>query len=195
MNELRLTGRKAQLRSTVGVLRDAMPRADRAVQSEQAASLLLDQLDDVDGVTVGLFWPIGSEIDALALVDPLRDKGADLALPATIGESEMVFRQWLPGCQMVEAGFGTFAPDASARIVEPQILVTPLLAFDAQGNRLGYGAGYYDRYIAGLIEAEHKPRAIGLAFSLQKLDKVPVGLYDLPLDMIVTEAGIIHPSG
>ncbi len=192
MNEMRLIDRKTQLRATVRVLRDAMPHAERAVHSEQAARLLLDQLDDVKGVMIGLFWPIGSEIDCLALVDPLRSAGADLALPATLANREMVFRQWLPDCPMVDGGYGTFAPDPSALIVEPQILIVPLLAFDPRGNRLGYGAGYYDRYIAGLIEAEQRPQCFGLAFSLQKLDKVPVGLYDLPLDMIVTEAGIIH---
>lgn len=193
VNESRLKERKAHLRGTVRVLRDAMPHVERAVLSEQAAHRLIDHLGDVKDQIIGLFWPIRSEIDSLALVDPLRKKGARLALPATLGTSEMAFREWLPDCPMVDGGYGTFAPDTSAPVVVPQTLVMPLLGFDGNGNRLGYGAGFYDRYIGELIKVEQKPRMIGFAFSLQKLDKVPVGLYDLPLDMIVTETGIIHP--
>ena len=195
VNEARLKERKAHLRGTIKVLRDAMPHADRTALSEQAAHLLLDHLSITQNSIIGLFWPIRSEIDSLALVDLLREKKARLALPAVVGATEMEFREWLPGEPMEDGGYGTFAPCKNAPIVKPDIVIVPLLAFDGQGNRLGYGAGFYDRYLAGLIATGHQARLIGLAFSLQKLDKVPVGLYDLPLDMIVTEAGILDFSG
>jgi 5-formyltetrahydrofolate cyclo-ligase len=90
---------------------------------------------------------------------------------------------------MIEERFGTLRPDGP--LLVPDYLLVPLVAFDRTGHRLGYGGGFYDRTIATLRHA----RTIGVAFTAQELDAVPVGEYDLALDAIATEAGVIFFSG
>ncbi len=119
----------------------------------------------------------------------LEQSGASLALPAVIDRETIVFRAYLPGRALVPGGFGTMAPDKDAAVVDPDILLMPLSVFDAHGNRIGYGAGHYDRAIAKLIEKGRKPLLIGVAFSLQEEAMVPAEDHDVPLDGVVTETG------
>ncbi len=96
---------------------------------------------------------------------------------------------WEQGASLYEAGFGTLAPSELAPREEPDIIIMPLLGFDSRGTRLGYGGGYYDRTLAGLGK---KPLLVGLAFAAQELDEIPREPHDVPLDVIVTEAGVRH---
>jgi 5-formyltetrahydrofolate cyclo-ligase len=97
------------------------------------------------------------------------------------------FREWGLGVAMVAGDFGALIP-AEGAWVTPQVVIVPLLAFDARGFRLGYGGGFYDRTLQGL-RAKGPVLAIGFAFEAQEVDAVPIDAFDQKLDLVVTEKG------
>ena len=194
MDDAGLRAQKTELRKEIRDLRNALSPGEREERSRRACLALEAAVDFAEMTSVGLFMPIGSEIDPTSLAGGLRAKNLTLALPVTIGRTGMLFRQWLEHDILVDAGFGTRGPDRDAPEVIPDCLVMPLLAFDDNGNRLGYGAGHYDRYISERIILGRRPLLIGLAYSIQQLDNVPIGRYDLPLDMIATDQGMVTPA-
>ncbi|MEK9760301.1 MAG: 5-formyltetrahydrofolate cyclo-ligase, partial [Candidatus Puniceispirillum sp.] len=101
------------------------------------------------------------------------------------------FLDWRPGDRLVDGRFGTKQPVAGAVRVRPHVVLVPLLAFDLAGGRLGYGGGYYDRSIAALRDDGMPVVAIGVGYDGQRVDKVPVGPYDMPLDAVLTPTGLI----
>jgi len=139
------------------------------------------------GAVVSGYWPIGTEIDIRPLLRALHDRGHPIALPVTPRRGEaLTFRGWQPGDVLVPERFGTMRPIGG--LLVPDALLIPLLAFDASGGRLGYGGGFYDRTLAGLPNRSR----IGCAFAAQQVDAVPVGPYDIRLDAVATERGIIR---
>ncbi|CEJ10392.1 putative 5-formyltetrahydrofolate cyclo-ligase [bacterium YEK0313] len=184
---------KAALRDAALARRDALPIEARIEASLAVAALFpLDRIA-IAGKIVSGFLPIQSEIDVRPLLDRLRAAGARLALPAFPSRTTpMVFRLMERGAPLVPMGFGTFGPDASAPEVEPDILITPLAAFDAAFNRIGYGKGHYDRAFARL-DATVRRLAIGVAFSVQQVEVIPVEPHDRRLDAILTETGYRAP--
>jgi 5-formyltetrahydrofolate cyclo-ligase len=138
-----------------------------------------------------LYQPMGSELDPRPLLEQLRRDGARPALPAAGREELMVFRLWDPAVRLEADAFGVPAPPAFAPLVEPDLIVTPLLGFDRRGGRMGQGAGHYDRAIADL-RARKRLFVIGLAFSGQELAQLPVEAHDEPLDAILTETDYIE---
>ena len=183
---------KAALRRTVLARRDGSEAALRAGWSaairDHLAALLAEE-----GGTISLFLPIRSEAD----LEPLGDRliGRDLCLPVVLDRETITFRRWLPGAPLERAGFGTSGPGADAPTVDPDLMIVPLAAFDGAGNRLGYGAGHYDRAIARLAARGHHPRLIGAAFALQRVDAIPAEPHDRRLDMVVTEDGPVRFGG
>ena len=138
------------------------------------------------GDVVAGFWPIAGEIDLHPLLQALVARGHDVLLPQTPPRGNpLLFRHWRPGVAMLPERFGTARPDGTLGV--PDLLLVPLLAFDADCNRLGYGGGYYDRTIAGLPGI----RTLGCAFAVQQVDAVPVLPHDAPLDAVATEQGVI----
>jgi len=139
------------------------------------------------------YMPIGSELDCLPLLNRLAAAGVPLCLPVVTAPGQpLVFRSWLPDDPLAPGSFGTSEPTAAAPEVSPQVLLVPMLAFDRQGHRLGYGGGYYDRTLKALRAARDGGGgivAIGVAFAGQLRDKVPVSEDDQPLDWILTEIG------
>ena len=139
------------------------------------------------GAVVAGFWPLVGEIDICPLLHALSQRGHKIVLPVTPRRgTALTFRLWRPGDALVAEQFGTMR--AIGDLAVPDFLLVPLLAFDRNGHRLGYGAGYYDRTLAGLPGAT----AIGCAFAAQELDAVPTGPYDVPLAAIATERGVLH---
>jgi 5-formyltetrahydrofolate cyclo-ligase len=133
------------------------------------------------------FWPLGAEIDLRPLLFALHLRGHRIALPVTPPRGHpLTFRAWQPGDALEREKFGTMRP--TGEVLVPDVMLVPLLAFDRAGRRLGYGAGYYDRTLAGLPGAI----AIGCAFHQQEVDVVPAGPYDMPLHAVVTDAGMIE---
>jgi 5-formyltetrahydrofolate cyclo-ligase len=142
------------------------------------------------GAVVAGFWPLGEEIDIRPLLVALHGRGHRIALPVTPRRGQaLTFRGWRPGDAMHPERFGTMRPTGA--ILEPDYLLIPLLAFDALGGRLGYGGGFYDRTLAGLPGRFR----LGCAFAAQQVDAVPVGPYDIRLDAVATELGIIRCGG
>jgi 5-formyltetrahydrofolate cyclo-ligase len=141
------------------------------------------------GGPVAGYWPYKSEADPRPLMAMARGYGRPLALPV-IQHPHVIFRRWIEGVDLADAGFGTLGPDASADEVVPAVLLVPLAAFDQQGNRIGWGQGHYDRVIARLAAAGEL-LTIGIAFSFQQVDAVPAEQHDRPLDAVVTELGAI----
>lgn len=141
------------------------------------------------GARVSGFWAIGEEIDVRPLMTQLFENGFGLALPRMQGRDRpLLFRQWQPGDELTEAVWGIKEPLPSAEQIAPDIVLVPLLAFDSQGYRLGYGGGFYDRTIADL-KATKQITTIGVAFDEQRVDAVPHLDYDERLDWILTPSG------
>ncbi len=142
------------------------------------------------GEVVSGFLPIRTEVDLRPLMAHFASKGARLCVPAIIDKETIVFRELVRGAAMIDMGFGTVGPGPEAAILEPTLMLMPLAAFDGQGNRIGYGAGYYDRAIARLRDKGIQPRLIGIAFDCQQVEAVPIEPHDVPLDAILTESGL-----
>lgn len=177
---------KAELRRTALARRIGQPPA----LGTRIAGHVLEQAAPPAGAVCALFWPLPDELDTRPLIHALYGRGHVIALPVTPPRGEPLrFRRWRPGDALVRGRFGTQHPDSAA--IVPDWIAVPLLAFDAAGRRLGYGAGYYDRTLAALPAA----RAIGVAFAAQQVSEVPTGPDDVPLPAIVTENGIMRAAG
>ncbi len=135
--------------------------------------------------SVAAFWPMGQEIDIRSLLHALHARGNPVLLPVTPPRGQpLTFRRWRPGDDMPTEHFGTVRPIGESGV--PDVLLVPLLAWDGQGRRLGYGGGYYDRTLAGLPGR----RTIGCAYAAQQVAEVPSGPHDMPLDAVATENGV-----
>lgn len=142
------------------------------------------------GTVVAGYWPMTGEADPRGLMAALHARGARLSLPCVPGrDMALVFRDWSFGEALVPGAFGTHEPGPAAPPLVPDVLLVPLLAFDAAGYRLGYGGGYYDRTLADLRKT-HPVVAIGVAFGGQEVDSVPCEDTDEPLDFLVCETGV-----
>ena len=181
---------KADLRRRALARRDAMSIEERIEASIAIADLGRTLIDLPGGAIVSGFSPIRSEVDIRPLMADLRDRGARICVPAILSREEIVFRELLRHMPLVDTGFGTVGPGPEAEVLDPNVMLVPLAAFDARGHRLGYGAGHYDRAIARLQERGLRPRLVGIAFDSQRVDRVPDEPHDIPLDAILTETGL-----
>ncbi|HKJ75545.1 MAG TPA: 5-formyltetrahydrofolate cyclo-ligase [Alphaproteobacteria bacterium] len=162
----------------------ASPDAGRRLARHVLDTGLIGPNDVVSG-----FWPMGAEIDLVPLLTELTGRGVTCVLPVIEKKAApLVFREWRPDIEMVPKGFGTFEPPESSPQRDPTVVLAPLLAFDAEGYRIGYGGGYYDRTLAKL-RAAGPLTVIGVGYEAQEVGAVPRDAYDQPLDWIVTEEG------
>lgn len=135
---------------------------------------------------------MAEEIDPRPLLRALGEAGCRLALPALAGEGRPLdFRAWAPGDALFPAALGTREPLQDKPLLEPQVLLVPLLAFDGEGFRLGYGGGFYDRSLA-LLRGRSDILAVGLAYAAQQVAAVPHDGNDQRLDAMVTEAAVLR---
>lgn len=180
---------KKRLRSVMLAQRDSISVEERIEKSLLLAGQA-EKLDISPGAIVSGFLPIRSEPDLRPLMARLRERGARLCLPVVLDRETVIFKDFVRGAELVDTGFGTFGPPEAASVLDPDVLLVPLAAFDRHGNRLGYGAGHYDRAIARLHAKGGRPRLVGIAFEMQETDKVPSELHDVQLDMVLTESGL-----
>jgi len=181
---------KSELRQAALAKRDALPAAERAAAAEAIAGRVFPILIPAGAVVSG-YSPMKSELSPAPLMRKLTDVGAQLALPVVQGRGQpLVMRAWTFGAPLSPGVWGIREPTADAPEVFPDIMLVPLAAFDRQGHRIGYGAGYYDMTIAR-IRAMKPVIAIGLAFAAQETDKIPAEPHDAPLDLVLTEREII----
>jgi 5-formyltetrahydrofolate cyclo-ligase len=139
-------------------------------------------------------WPIKNEYDARHVVRTLRDRGALTALPVVVAPKQpLAFREWHPGVEMAVGALDIPYPVSSPFVV-PDAVLLPMNGWDAQGYRLGYGAGFFDRTLASL---EKKPVVIGVTYELARMDTIHPQSWDIPADYVVTERGVYRrdPEG
>ena len=133
------------------------------------------------------FWPMAEELDIRPLMIELINQGCQLALPVVVAKKQpLVFRAWRPGDPLEAGAFGTLQPTARRAVVEPEVLIVPLLAVDEEGWRLGYGGGFYDRTLEAL-RARKRVIAVGVAFNEQIVPEVPHDPNDQRLDWLLTD--------
>ena len=181
---------KAALRIRARAARASLDHGERADAAQAAARHFFDSIALQAGDVVAAYWRIRDELDCQPILVKLMDSNQTVVLPVVLGpEQPLDLRIWEQGASLYESGFGTLAPSELAPKAEPDVVIMPLLGFDARGTRLGYGGGYYDRTLAAMAK---KPRLVGLAFAAQELDRIPREAHDVPLDAIVTEAGVRH---
>lgn len=145
-------------------------------------------------VTLALCWPIKNEYDARHLARRLRAQGALTALPVVVApDKALVFREWHPGVKLARGALGIPYP-LSSRAVLPDVVLLPMNGWDAQGFRLGYGGGFFDRTLASLVNS---PVTVGVSYELARLETIHPQPWDRPLDYVVTERGVYRrdPEG
>ncbi|WP_427791514.1 5-formyltetrahydrofolate cyclo-ligase [Brevundimonas diminuta] len=173
---------KQELRAAMRALRKRLAGADP--EAAERAAGHADALPP--GETVALYHAMGSELDADALAHTLHQSGRRLCLPVVLErDAAMIFRLWAPGEPLELDAAGCPAPLPLGEVVTPDLIVTPLLAFDAHGGRLGQGGGYYDRTFAVLPDA----RRIGFAYAGQAVDRLDLEPHDIRLHGVLTENG------
>jgi 5-formyltetrahydrofolate cyclo-ligase len=185
-----LAAEKSRLRAERLATRDAIAPAERIEMSLAMAGHGTQGLDVEPGAVVSGFFPIRSEADIRPLMAALKARGARLCLPVILDKQTIVFRELVAGAELVPMGFGTFGPGPEAPVLEPTLMLVPLSAFDATGQRIGYGGGYYDRAIDRMHKKGHEPRLIGIAFDCQEVASVPAEPHDVRLHAILTESGL-----
>ena len=162
--------------------------ADRDRLSQRIAERFLAAIPISNGAIVSAFVAIGDEADPAPLVQALRTRGQRIALPRVVGKGKpLAFHIYPADAKLVPGVFGLSQPAPDWPEAIPDLLAVPLLAFDAAGNRLGYGAGFYDRTLSEL-RVRHSVLAVGYAFSAQAVPQVPHHEGDEKLDWVVTEA-------
>jgi 5-formyltetrahydrofolate cyclo-ligase len=183
---MNLQALKADLRRRALAARQTAHEADPDAGEQLVAHFPFELL--APGMVVSAYWPLPGEIDPRPLMVELAARGARLALPVIVGPGQpLIFRAWQAGDALEPRAFGLMEPPERAPELTPDILLVPLLAIDPDGNRLGFGRGYYDRTLAGL-RAAGTAVAVGLAYEAQIVAAVPVDEFDQPLDWVVTEA-------
>jgi 5-formyltetrahydrofolate cyclo-ligase len=167
-------------------LRLALPPADRRAAGERIAASIREVLAERPGV-LGVYWPFRAEFDPRPLIDALVAAGRDVALPVVIDKKgPLEYRAWAPGETLV-AGVWDIPIPEKREIVVPAMVLAPLVSFDRECYRLGYGGGYFDRTLAALSP---RPLAIGVGFAAQEIATIHPQPFDIAMDFIVTETGI-----
>ena len=178
---------KSQIRNKIIKIRKKKFNKDLKINLGKFISFL--KIDKLNFKSIGGYYPSNYEIDDLDILDLLEKKNFKVSLPIIKKDNQMNFYSWSRNDPLKINKFGIPEP-VSSKIFYPDILLIPLVAYDVSLNRLGYGGGYYDRYIEK-IEKVKKVVKIGLAFSFQKITSIPINQYDKKLDFIVTEKEIL----
>jgi 5-formyltetrahydrofolate cyclo-ligase len=188
MSDAKIEQAKAAMRVKAHAQRAAFFPSLRAEAAKAAATNFFESVPLKPGEMVAAYWPIRDELDVRPVLTRLMDDGQPVCLPVVLGDGlPLELRLWANGAALYPSGFGTLAPDDLAPVVEPDVILMPLLGFDKHGTRLGYGGGYYDRTLTRLSK---KPKLVGFAFALQEFDHIPRDAHDVPLDVVVTENGV-----
>jgi 5-formyltetrahydrofolate cyclo-ligase len=178
---------KSDLRVLMRAYRRDLSVLMPSAAEEAAEQLPLDDLPPFD--VVAGYHALGSELNPWPALRRLAAHGARIVLPVAVEEgAPLLFRAWDSGQPLKPDAARVPSPTETAQTLTPQLVLAPLLAFDAEGYRLGQGGGYYDRTLAAL-RAQGAVFVIGLAYAGQQVDQVPRHPHDQPLDAIVTETG------
>lgn len=182
---------KKMMREKAKRIRDGAHRMYGVEAAEKAAKHGLGLFSGFEKhAIIGAYWPMADELDPRFLMHELARAGYRTALPVVgAKDAPLTFRLWGMGDPMDDGPFGTRHPAADAPKVVPNALIVPLLAYDEDCYRLGWGGGFYDRTLATHTEI----KAFGFAFGAQIVDHVPREAHDWPLQGVITEEGVILP--
>ncbi|MGO8916123.1 MAG: 5-formyltetrahydrofolate cyclo-ligase [Stellaceae bacterium] len=174
-------------RKRLMALRLAVPPEQRRHQDAAIERRLEALLDTLPGRSIGVYWPVKGEFDPLPLAERLLAHTRTVALPAVVDrQGPLEYRLWRKGTEM-EPGPHDIPAPKSREIVRPEILIVPLVGFDAANYRLGYGGGYFDRTLAA---ASPRPTTLGVGLEAALLATIFPQPHDVALDFIVTEAAL-----
>ncbi|MDA5093394.1 5-formyltetrahydrofolate cyclo-ligase [Aliiroseovarius sp. KMU-50] len=164
--------------------------AHSETRSALGVAHLIGELTQHKGKAIAGYMPIRTEINPLPAMAALA-AWSTIGVPYIEGEGQpLKFAKWRPDSKLVDGPFGAQVP-AQLEFFEPEVVVVPLVAFDRKGGRLGYGGGFYDRTLEGL-RAKRPTLAIGYAYAAQEAQGLPLEPTDQPLDMIITDEGVIR---
>ncbi len=187
MNDL--TEQKALARKAAFALRKTAYDA----AGRDTTRLLTDVLAQHRGIPMSGYLPIRTEIDPLPAMAAASVHGI-VGVPVIVGPGlPLKFARWMPNIELAEGMFGASIP-AEADYFDPELVIVPIVAFDACGGRLGYGGGFFDRTLE-LLRARRPTLAIGFAFDEQETDALPLEPTDQPLNMLVTQSRVLTFSG
>lgn len=175
---------RKRVRKALITARKTLPPEQRTALRDALAARLATDLPELRQHELGFYWPIQGEPDLRGFVKDRIAEGASAALPVVVAKRQPVeFWRWEPRMRMVKGDSGIPQPPAREP-VGPTALLVPLVGFDENGYRLGYGAGYYDRTLAML---DPKPLCVGIGLELGRLPSIHPRPHDIPMDVIVTE--------
>ena len=139
---------------------------------------------------LSLYYPSNYEVNVLNIFKAIKKIGVKTVLPVTQSNYQMKFVEWQHLDPLTVNEFGILEPSLQGKVFIPNFMLVPLLAFDNKNNRLGYGKGFYDRFLNKFLKIKKNITTIGVAFSFQKYNKLPVSNLDIRLDYILTEKGL-----
>jgi len=178
---------KSKLRKKILKIREKNNKKNIQIDFNQIIKIL--KKEKITQKSIGGYYPINFEVDDLGLLKKFEKKNFYISLPVIKKKFQMDFYRWSFSDPLKINKYGIPEPETIS-IVYPDVILVPLVAYDNNLNRLGYGGGYYDRLISK-ISKKKKIIKIGLALSVQEIDKVPINVYDQKLDYIVTNKYII----
>jgi 5-formyltetrahydrofolate cyclo-ligase len=178
---------KTALRAAAVARRDALTAAERAIASAFIARNLEAVLRERRPQSLGIYRSFDNEADTMGIIAAAEADGVAVALPAMVDDEVVHFRAYRSGDPLVPDALAILAPCDVTPVIEPELLIVPVTAFDRSGARLGKGRGVYDRAIAAARARGVQPPLVGIAFSVQESPAIPVEPHDIRLDWIVTE--------
>lgn len=159
--------------------------------ADHIEGLLSERFNGAHGLVFSGYWPIKAEPNLRPLIIKLHQAGVMIALPVVeVKAKPMVFRRWTPQTAMVRGDWNIPVPPPVAELVVPAITLAPVVGWDDQGYRLGYGGGYFDRTLAQL---NPRPFTIGVGWQAARIDTIHPQPHDIRLDTIITENGVQVP--
>lgn len=180
--------RKAE-RARIIEARVALLASKRAILDAKISEQLEELIGDPSGLVISAYWPFRAEQDLKPLLARLTERGARTALPVVVAKGQpLEFRAWKSGDPIDRGVWNIPIPAEGAEVVIPDVTIAPVVGFDPGCYRLGYGGGFFDRTLAALLP--HKPRLFGVGYSMQAIRTIHPQPYDIPMDAVVTEAGV-----
>ncbi|MDG2244675.1 MAG: 5-formyltetrahydrofolate cyclo-ligase [Rhodospirillaceae bacterium] len=181
---------KATLRSQMLAVRKQM-RADDPAAPSNLSKQIFKVLEVIESLNIAGYVAIGDELDPFLALDALQSTGASIVLPVAGKAGDVLsFRAWKTGDALEKGRLSTYQPAAKSEVPDPDIVLVPLVAFDAFGYRLGFGGGYYDRTLPKLRSIK-KIAAYGVAYDGQQVERIPREAFDAKLDGVITPSRII----
>ncbi len=184
---------KSRLRKEIRQRRKAIDPAARRRFDQAINQTLLELVEETGCSSLSAFWPFDGEPDVRPALKTLSGRGLQVALPVIVDTAaglDLQFSLWNPAIALKKNFFGIGEPGAGEAVLlqDLDVVLLPLVAWDEGGNRLGMGAGYYDRALAAVADSS-LPLRVGIAYEVQKVDRLPADPWDVRLHRMITENG------